>query len=68
MIEKNTSKETPSKFDVILSGDGGGSAGEKRVVKRTSSCPPGRVRSTQYGPWSLEWVDDIKNMTLTNKE
>jgi len=29
---------------------------EKRVVKRTSSCPPGRGRSTTSGPWSLEWV------------
>jgi len=28
---------------------------KKRVVKRTSSCPPGRVRSATSGPWSLEW-------------
>jgi len=29
----------------------------KRIVKRTSSCPPGRVRSSVSGPWSLEWVN-----------
>jgi len=26
------------------------------VVKRTSSCPPGRVRSPTSGQWSLEWA------------
>ena len=34
--------------------------GENRVVKRTSSCPPGRGRSTSSGPWSLDFVNRRK--------
>jgi len=30
---------------------------KKRLVKRTSSCPPGRDRPSVLGPWSLEWVN-----------
>ena len=34
---------------------------KKKVVKRTSSCPPGRVRAGTSGPWSLEWVNGLNN-------
>jgi hypothetical protein len=33
---------------------------ERRVVKRTSSCPPGRVRNIKAGPWTLEWINRHK--------
>jgi len=36
----------------------------KRVVKRTSSCPPGRDRGTVSGPWSLEWAAGHKSASL----
>lgn len=36
--------------------------GEKRVAKRTSSCPPGRVRSAHSSPWSFEWVNRHKKL------
>ena len=36
----------------------------KKVVKRTSSCPPGRDRATSLGPWSLEWVTSHKSVSL----
>ena len=32
----------------------------KKGVKRTTSCPPGRGRSLKTGPWSLEWVNRNK--------
>ena len=35
--------------------------GEKRVIKRTSSCPPVRVRSTTSGLWSVEWANRRKH-------
>jgi hypothetical protein len=57
LVDKNILKEMSGKNDIILSGDGGGKVGEKRVVKRTSSCPPSRVRFTEFGTWSLEWVN-----------
>lgn len=34
---------------------------EKRKIKRTTSCPPGRVASSMSGPWSLEWVNKHKS-------
>ena len=37
---------------------------DKKVVKRTSSCPPGRDRATSSGPWSLEWVNSHKSVSL----
>lgn len=37
---------------------------EKRDVKRTSSCPPGRVRSTTTGSWSLDWVKKHKRIDV----
>jgi len=63
LVDKNMLKAVSGKIDVILPGDGGGKDGdpvngEKRVAKRTSSCPPSRVRSTQSGSWSLEWVNN----------
>ena len=33
----------------------------KKGVKRTASCPPGRDRATSSGPLSLEWVNSRKN-------
>jgi len=33
---------------------------DKKRVKRTASCPPGRDRATSSGPWSLEWVNSRK--------
>jgi len=38
--------ERSSRLDQLLKGP--------RVLKRTTSCPPGRGRSTTTGPWSLE--------------
>ena len=35
-----------------------------KVVKRTSSCPPGRDRATSSGPWSLEWVHRVKSSSM----
>ena len=34
--------------------------GENRVVKRTSSCPPARARSTSSSPWSLDFLNSRK--------
>lgn len=36
-------------------------SGDKRPVKQTSSCPPGRAHSVSVGPWSLEWVNRHKS-------
>ena len=36
---------------------------DNKVVKRTSSCPPGRVRATTSGPWSLDWVQRAKSLS-----
>ena len=44
----------------VLPPSRGLSKGDYRVVKRTSSCPPGRGRSTSSGPWSLEFVNRCK--------
>jgi len=35
---------------------------DKRLVKRTSSCPPGRLRNIKAGSWSLEWVNRHKRV------
>ena len=35
---------------------------EKRVAKRTSSCPPGKLWNIKDGPWSLEWVNRHKRV------
>jgi len=37
---------------------------DKKVVKRTASCPPGRDSATSSGPWSLEWVNSRKSVSL----
>jgi len=37
---------------------------DKKVVKRTASCPPGRDKATSSGPWSLEWVNSHKSVSL----
>ena len=37
---------------------------DKKGVKRSASCPPGRDRATSSGPWSLEWVKSRKNASL----
>jgi len=34
---------------------------DKKLAKRASSCPPGRVAS---GPWSLEWVKSHKSVNM----
>jgi len=47
---------------------------DKRVLKRTSSCPPGKLRNIKAGPWSLEWVsrhnkvEARKSISLQTKE
>lgn len=35
---------------------------DKRVVKRSSSCPLGRTQNLQAGPWSLAWIDRHKRI------
>jgi len=40
---------------------------ERRVAKRTSSCPPTRARSEALGPWSLEWADRHKRFASEDK-
>ena len=37
---------------------------DKKVVMRTSSCPPGRDRATSSGPWSLEWAKSHKSFSM----
>jgi len=36
----------------------------KKVVMRTSPCPPGRDRATSSGPWSLEWAKSHKSFSM----
>jgi len=35
---------------------------ERRLAKRTSSCPPPRARPEMQGPWSLEWATRHKRV------
>ena len=35
---------------------------ERRMAKRTSSCPPPRARPEVQGPWSLEWATRNKRV------
>jgi len=37
---------------------------DKKVVRRTSSCPPGRDGATSSGPWSLEWTKTHKSESM----
>jgi len=37
---------------------------DKKVVRRTSSCPPGRDGATSSGPWSLEWTKTHKSVSM----
>jgi len=70
VLKASTDVEEPIQADGnIKNGDGGDArenqhflSGEKRVVKRTSLCPPGRFRSVKAGPWSLEWVNRQKRV------
>lgn len=45
---------------------------DRKVAKRTTSCPLGRVRSVIFGAWSLEWVqsqshEDVGVLFSTDK-
>ena len=35
-----------------------------RIIQRTTSCPPGRGRVANSGPWSLDW---LKSQNLVGK-
>jgi len=37
---------------------------DKKVIRRTSSCPPGREGATASGPWSLEWTKRHKSVSM----
>jgi hypothetical protein len=63
-VPSNIGKQSTKK---VVVGEGGTKSGdhfkgEKRVVKRSSSCPLGRVRltTTSSGPWSMEWMSKCK--------
>ena len=36
----------------------------KKVVRRASSCPPGKDSATPSGPWSLEWAKTHKSFSM----
>ena len=37
---------------------------DKKVVRRASSCPPGKDSATPSGPWSLEWAKTHKSFSM----
>jgi len=56
------SNVSASSHNVPIDDEIGGSRREQllrglRIIKRTTSCPPGRNRYATTGSWSLEWVN-----------
>lgn len=41
--------------------------GDRKVVKCTTSCPPGWVDAGTSGPWSLEWIHRQNNEVIMLK-